>query len=315
MKRKRDLVVTLCEEYLEPDKLVGDYLRYKELSGCSKFTIENQRSTLRRYMTLYMSSINNLKEQRESIMQYLKNKKSAYFNKELDTLRQFWRYYYKHIDKEEDPCAGISFKPHPSRIVDIDFEIVKKLLKTPNQKTFTGLRDYTFMLLMLDTGIRPQEALRLKIVDIGLNEKTIYVREEYSKTRQARHLPASNQSILYLRRLIAVRHINWSKNAPVFCTFSGENLSSAHVQDRFRWYSKQIGCSVTPYQLRHIFALGFIKNGGDPFTLQRIMGHTRLEQTRTYINLVRIDLTNGHMKATPLNQFLKEEHRIISIKK
>ena len=64
----------------------------------------------------------------------------------------------------------------------------------------------------------------------------------------------------------------------------------------------------------HIFALGFIKNGGDPFTLQRIMGHTRLDQTRAYINLIRIDLVNNHTKSTPLNQFLREENRVTKIR-
>ena len=313
--KKKNLLIGLEEPKQLPHELVEEYLQYKELSGCSQFTINNQRGVLKRYMTIYSDKINSLKEQHESILRYLQNKKNAYFNKELDALRQFWKFYYNHIDSNENPCAGIAFKAHSSnRMVNIDAEVIKQLIKAPNQKLFIGLRDYVFMILMLDTGIRPQEALRLKINDIGVFEKTVYVREEYAKTRQPRNLPISIQTVALLRKLIAVRHKNWHKNGEVFCTFSGDSLTAAYLQERFRSYSKKIGYSITPYQLRHIFALGFIKNGGDPFTLQRIMGHTRLDQTRAYINLIRIDLVNNHTKSTPLNQFLREENRVTKIR-
>ena len=311
--KKRNLIFGLEEPTLSVDETINEFLRFKEMSGVSPYTIESMTGTLRRYTNQYSSSFGSFKEQQESVLQYLKNKKSAYFNKELDTLRQFWEFYYKSIGEERNPCKGISFRPHPTRIVEVDFELVKKFLKIPNQKSFAGLRDYAFMILMLDTGIRPQEALRLKISDIGLDEKRIYIREEYSKTKQLRYLPISNQSILLLRKLIFARHPQWNKNGEVFCTFSGTSLNPSHLQDRFRTYSKKLGYSITPYQLRHIFALGFIKNGGDPFSLQRMMGHSRLEQTRTYVNIAKVDLINNHMKSTPLHTFLGEDKRVVKI--
>lgn len=312
---KKNLIINLEQRKPLPYEVVNDFLQFKEISGSSKFTLDNLRNSLNRFMTVYEDHLSTLKEQHESILKHLRNKKNGYFNKDLDALRQFWKYYYQSIEEEGDPCAGITFKAHNSnRMVDIEPEIIKRLLKLPNQKQFTGLRDYVFMILMLDTGIRPQEALRLKVKDIGINEKIIYIREEYAKTRQARHLPISTQSAFVLRKLISVRHHNWKQNSEVFCTFYGERLTTAYLQARFRQYSKKLNHSITPYQLRHVFALGFIRNGGDPFTLQRIMGHTRLDQTKTYINLVRVDLVNNHMKSTPLNQFIKEEHRITKIR-
>jgi len=38
----------------------------------------------------------------------------------------------------------------------------------PDKTTFAGLRDYTMLLLTLDTGIRPKEALSLQVDDINL---------------------------------------------------------------------------------------------------------------------------------------------------
>lgn len=316
MKTKRkNFVINLEQNLAPPNEIVNDFLQYKEISGSSKFTIDNQRSTLNRFMAIYKNNISTLKDQHESILKHLRNKKNAYFNKDLDALRQFWKYYYDQLESKDNPCDGIQFKSHNSnRAVDINIEIIKRLLKLPNQKQFTGLRDYIFMILMLDTGIRPQEALRLKVKDIGIEEKTIYVREEYAKTRQPRSLPISAQTVSLLKKLISIRHSSWKRDGEVLCTFYGESLTTAYIQERFRQYSKTLSYKVTPYQLRHVFALGFIKNGGDPFTLQRIMGHTRLDQTKAYINLVSVDLVNNHMKSTPLNNFIKEEHRITKIR-
>ena len=87
--KKKNLLIGLEEPKQLPHELVEEYLQYKELSGCSQFTINNQRGVLKRYMTIYSHNINSLKEQHESILRYLQHKKNAYFNKELDALRQF----------------------------------------------------------------------------------------------------------------------------------------------------------------------------------------------------------------------------------
>ncbi|MBR0491474.1 MAG: site-specific integrase [Clostridia bacterium] len=39
--------------------------------------------------------------------------------------------------------------------------------------------------------------------------------------------------------------------------------------------------------LRHSFATNFIKNGGDPFVLKSMMGHTSMSTTSIYIHMGR----------------------------
>ncbi|WP_410514594.1 hypothetical protein PaeBR_09535 [Paenibacillus sp. BR2-3] len=45
----------------------------------------------------------------------------------------------------------------------------------PNKQTFVGLRDFALILLTLDTGIRPKEALALTIPDFNANSQEIYI--------------------------------------------------------------------------------------------------------------------------------------------
>ena len=42
---------------------------------------------------------------------------------------------------------------------------------------------------------------------------------------------------------------------------------------------------IGPHTLRHTFGTQYILKGGDVFSLQRIMGHTRIETTMIYVNM------------------------------
>lgn len=45
----------------------------------------------------------------------------------------------------------------------------------------------------------------------------------------------------------------------------------------------------------------FLLNGGDIFTLQKILGHTSLEVVRMYVNLDSDDVLSQHRKYSPVD--------------
>jgi hypothetical protein len=45
---------------------------------------------------------------------------------------------------------------------------------------------------------------------------------------------------------------------------------------------------------RHRFAVNCVRNGGSVFHLQKLLGHSSLEMTRKYANLVTEDLQKMH---------------------
>jgi integrase len=98
---------------------------------------------------------------------------------------------------------------------------IKTLLKQPDRKTFTGIRDYAVIILTLDTGIRPKESLSLLPGDINLGHLEIYVRAEKSKTRISRILPISSVTAKAIRKVIKVRPDIWDEEVPVFCSWEG----------------------------------------------------------------------------------------------
>ncbi|MCP4605368.1 MAG: site-specific integrase, partial [Proteobacteria bacterium] len=61
------------------------------------------------------------------------------------------------------------------------------------------------------------------------------------------------------------------------------------------------GVRCSPHTFRHTFAVTFLRNGGDLFTLQRIMGHETLEILRQYVNLAQEDIGRVHRQCSPLD--------------
>lgn len=50
----------------------------------------------------------------------------------------------------------------------------------------------------------------------------------------------------------------------------------------------------------------YVRNGGDSFSLQEILGHSTLEMTRQYVNLARRDVAEQHKKFSPMDGLLRK---------
>lgn len=306
MAKKGSKLIGITQD-INPFSVAEDFLNFKKAEGASQYTITSFRSAYRQFFAIYKG---NLKEQvklKRAVLLFLTDKKAGYYNKLLQALRQFFDYCIHEGIGKDNPTDELHFKREGSRVVDHSDKIIKSLLSLPDCSTFAGLRNYAFMLTMLDCGIRPNELLQVRISDVNLEECQIIVREEYSKTRTMRVLPVSPMTVQNIRKLILARHPDWQDSVPIFCSFSGYMLSSHNFQEQFKRYSNQLGIHITPYHLRHMFALLFIRNGGSPFALQKIMGHTKMQTTLIYVNLAESDIRDDHTKATPLNSLFHKK--------
>jgi integrase/recombinase XerD len=178
-----------------------------------------------------------------------------------------------------------------------------KTASTNGRKAFqmkrpTATRDKALLLLLLDTGLRVGEATRLKIEDVNLNTGEIRVRPfgsgQKTKPRTVYLGKAARRSMwMYLSGLGEQHHAD-----PLFRLSSGNIRllllrmgQRANVQD------------VYPHSFRHTFAVLFLRNGGDVFSLQRMLGHSTLDMVRKYLALADADSTEAHRKASPADRW------------
>lgn len=67
---------------------------------------------------------------------------------------------------------------------------------------------------------------------------------------------------------------------------------------------------IRPYDLRHTFALEYIRNGANALILQKTLGHSDLSMTKRYVALTNNDLKKEHGLASPIHKLLPETKRL-----
>jgi integrase/recombinase XerD len=78
------------------------------------------------------------------------------------------------------------------------------------------------------------------------------------------------------------------------------------VQQVFKRLKARAGVPgrCSPHSLRHTFARSYLVNGGDAFSLQRILGHATLDMVKRYVALADTDLAQRHRAASPADRLL-----------
>ena len=156
------------------------------------------------------------------------------------------------------------------------------------------------MLILLDTGLRISEVVSIKEQDIDWNRNSIRVMGKGSKERVVPFGRTVKRALLaYLKRR---GHI--VGNDHIFVSELGDPLWREPVRRNIRKYGARAGLTgvrCSPHTFRHTFACNWIRNGGDVFSLQRILGHSTMHTVRLYVNLADSDLEAAHLKWSPVD--------------
>lgn len=236
-------------------------------------------------------------------------------NGRIRSCRAFFEFLHEEGHIAQNPAKSIlPLKSRKTVIETFSREQLNTLLSTPDKNTFTGFRDHVMMLLLLETGIRVSELARIKLEDIRWGDGSILV---LGKGNKERLVPFQSRMKAALRRYLSARgHVEGEHH--VFLTIDNIPMSQRNIQERIQDYGKaaQIqGVRVSPHTFRHTFAKMYIKNGGDAFSLQAILGHTTLDMVRHYVNLFSSDVYEQHRKFSPLERLVPRHHTTFMLKR
>lgn len=181
-------------------------------------------------------------------------------------------------------------------------EQMTALLSQPDTSRFAGLRDFTMILVALDTGVRVGELTGMEVGDISGD--VVRVVGKGDKQRQvALSAPAARALRRYLRSRHETLKDAGALTTVLFPSRYGGRLSRKQVQERLADYARKAaieGVRVSPHTLRYTFATHFLRNGGSIVALQQILGHTTLTMSRHYASVADTDAFEQSIRFSPV---------------
>ena len=274
------------------EKHIKEYVKY--LSQRGKYTVvANEQS---RNINLPQNRTDlNKPMSKTTINNYLRN------------IKVFFNYLYDNHYIKENPIRRIKQLPNERKPVDfINDEDFKKLLNSMDMSKFHEYRDCTIIQLIIDTGMRLGETLLIKLTDVDMNRNSIYLPPENTKGKKGRIVFYSEEMKRYLKRWLRFKD-RYRDSEYLFCTNQGKPMTVGNFETNFKAYSKRIGLKdAHPHMLRNNFAKRFLMNGGDIYTLSRILGHSSVTVTeKAYLDLDNNDLRVNYAPYSPLEKIMK----------
>ena len=162
-------------------------------------------------------------------------------------------------------------------------------------QTETTLRNLLVIELLFSTGMRVSEISNLKIKNVDLKSKNIYV---YGKGSKERIMCLANNSIEKLLE----QYLDTRKNSSeyFFTNKLGNHYSAQSIRNMVNTYAKAAGVEmhITPHMFRHTFATALLDEDVNIRYIQQLLGHSSIVTTQIYT----------HISTNKIRHILEDKH-------
>ncbi|NJM41207.1 MAG: tyrosine-type recombinase/integrase [Anaerolineae bacterium] len=207
----------------------------------------------------------------------------ATINRKMACLKSFFDYL--QVESIAPPKNPVHPKRHFLRRAeclprDVEDATLQKLFEVVTQP-----RDRAMYLLMLRCGLRLDEVRNLNLSDLYLQPShgalpRIFVRGKGNKERVAF---IAEQTLNALQAWLAVRPV--VAEQAVFLNRWHTRYSTTGIRRHLGRYCKRAGLWFTCHQFRHTFGRHLAEQRVAAPTIQRLLGHARLETSQRYIHI------------------------------
>lgn len=167
-------------------------------------------------------------------------------------------------------------------------------------------RNLALYSLLLDSGLRVQEACNVLLEDVSLEEWSIFVRHAKQKKQRfvviGRTARADLKLWLKYRELIPIRSDNPGLPYLFISRYKGWTpMSIFNIEDTLHRLCSRLAIepSLTPHQLRHAYVAYSLLGGGSIEEIRKQAGHSSLTTTARYAKHVDNRRLQDHLKASP----------------
>ena len=290
IKHKSELKLSEIQTKSKYDILM-DFLSLKKLEGCSIDTIMYYHYTLIKFVKYFHKPYAKITA--EDIREYLINYQTIHdiSNRSLDDIRRCISSFFNYLEDDEIINRNSSRKVHKIKyektvkkpFTDVEIERIRDSCATK--------RDKALIDLMISTGCRVGEIVRMDISDLNMENREILV---YGKGNKERIVYFDAKTKLHIDSYLKSRN---DEKTALFVTsrYPYNRLSKNVIESIVRDISNNAGVeNGHPHRFRRTFATNLINRGMPIEQVQILLGHTKLETTTIYTRVQQESVKMNH---------------------
>lgn len=285
---------------MEIKNLISQYLEYSKrykTDGTHRFNLSESRAII---LALEYLNLNETSQfdtfTVDNLVDYFKTKtqkKNSKINSTISWLYRVLRHYEIKTDLPKQRKLyndTVNFKP-------IQIEERRKILKyisSLQSSTGNNLSYQVCILLMLETGVRSNELLNIRIENIDLNQQSIYL--DKTKNGKPRTVYFNKLSEPFIKKLIKIR-----KRGFLLWNFIRNERFNKRALDYLVFKLKRTLCitNLSAHMFRKTFATELNKSGCPVTTIMKLLGHTTIEMTMIYLEVNDDKIAKDYMRYYP----------------
>lgn len=213
-------------------------------------------------------------------------------------IKTFLAYLYGEGIVKVKPSFRMPILPEKIPVAFTD-EKIRLLLSRIDPKTDFGCRDTALYLFFADTGARLEEVCNLRLTELDLRINTALLHGKGRKDRIVGFGTATSKTLqCWLLCRPELSHDN------VFCNRYGAPFRGNTVEQQLKKLTVKAGIAqlrLNAHAFRHYCAISMLRNGADPKSVQRQLGHDDLSMTMKYVNLLEAESVKVTQKASPVD--------------
>ncbi len=230
---------------------------------------------------------------------YKKMVSDVTINNYIRNIKVFFNWLKQEGEINNNPVEKIpQIKTERKQKTGISEEEFSRLLSQFDYTKFHGYRNKVITMILQDTGMRITECLALEVEAIDLKHRMILVTK--TKGKKERYVYFSQVMARELRHYLKFKD-RYTETNLLFPTTKNTILTIHSFEKQLKQAGAQIGLNIHPHKLRNNFARHYLLNGGDFYTLSRILGHSSVTVTeQAYMDLTREEIAKKYQQHSPL---------------
>ena len=173
-----------------------------------------------------------------------------------------------------------------------------------SKNTFVKHRDLAIINVFVFCGLRRGEQLGLKVTDIDFSKGVLKVDGSTSKSKVTRYVPLNRVVLQSLDEYMQARKQRKPQCEYLWVSDTRDAQLTEHgLKHWVNRVSEWSGVKFHVHQFRHSFACGLAKQRTNVVMIQKLLGHTDLRMTQTYLRSMGVDDMRDSIDSLQLASF------------